>query len=744
MTRIILSITLLVSTSSFGQQFWGSLTPGQYPVGFKIIREHDDSRGNRPMLVAVWYPGKQSASAKTVLFKDYLASGIINSSFSPPSDSEKKFRYDDFHQTMERPFVSGGQKISGSEWNRVLNIASAAKWDLPEAAGKFPTVLMSSEPEGLSITAEYLASNGFVVAAVNAPYDGQQQPPDSLLWVEPAADILWLKNYTRTLKNTDQSKLAAIGFGGGIQSAFFLTMKTSDINALVNLEGGVFGQRSLTDKSVEYEPSKMKSTMLHIVTPYQRNEDDLGQVNALVNTKLYPAYIQNEGLRHHDFSIYGRVLNKGLNMRGTLADNADQAFVAVHKMILEFLKLASGGKANTFAVDRRFMPHIALENSASRSEPGLVLHQPAMDNVMIEQGKTFKTVNDTSLVFDVYYPRGFDKKHELPVVVFVNGVGSMQLHRWKIYQDWGRLVAANGFVAVNYQTRRNHALDDSESLLDHLAAHSTELSIDKEKIGLWSCSANVSTGLPLAMQEKRGNVKALVVYYGMVQAPPNSNPHYRQDLEMLIVRAGLDFRNLNVGIENFVNMALLEDLHFDLINFPEGQHAFDTFDDTPRSREIILQTVDFFKRTLAKDHPVPEKSVLTNSRIWNGIIEQKNVDEVLTEWKEAVAMYRGMNHSQWYNHVIDERYLIQVGYALLDAGRVDDALKVFFANQEQFPASANAYDALGDAYEKAGDKAKAVSFAKKAIQKLTDQTDIPQQLREAIKASAEDKIRRLE
>src|ERR1044071_502787 len=108
---------------------------------------------------------------------------------------------------------------------------------------------------------------------------------------------------------------------------------------------------------------------------------------------------------------------------------------------------------------------------ARSQNPGLVLHQPAMDKVTVEEGKKFMAANDTTLVFDIYYPQGFDKKQQLPVVVFVNGVGSMELHRWKIYQDWGRLVAANGLIGVTYQTRRNHAADDSERMLDYLGAH---------------------------------------------------------------------------------------------------------------------------------------------------------------------------------------------------------------------------------------------------------------------------------
>jgi len=374
-------------------------------------------------------------------------------------------------------------------------------------------------------------------------------------------------------------------------------------------------------------------------------------------------------------------------------------------------------------------------------EAGLVLQQPAMDKVKIEEGKTFKTGKDTTLLFDIYYPNDFDKKQALPVIVFVNGIGSLELYRWNIYKDWAKLIAANGMIAVNYQTRRDKSMVDTESILDHLGSHSGELGIDKDKIGLWSCSANVGIGIPIAMKETRSSIKALVVYYGTAQYPSGTKPYYRQDLEMQIVRAGLDFRNLNVGMGSFIQTALTEDFHFEYINYPEGQHAFDAFDNTPRSREIILQTVDFYKRVLSKDHTAPAKTVLTNSRLWNQIVVESKVDETLKEWKAAVAMYSKMpGHSPWYNHVMDERNLNQMGYELLQAGRTSDALKVFTANQEQFPESPNTYDALADGYEKAGDKVKAISFSKKAIEKIKPDTRGGNEIRK----SAEDKLKRLQ
>lgn len=356
----IFVLALLCAANCAAQPLWGGLKHGVYQVGFKLVQERDQSRNGRPMVVSLWYPAKASASAQPVLFKDYLSAGIITPSLSQPTNAQKESAYEEFRTLLEKPFLFGGAPVAKEDFNKVLELPSAAKWNAAEADGTFPCVLISTEPESLSVTAEFLASNGFVVAAINAPY-GNVQPPDSLLWVEPTADILWLANYTKKLKNIDQSKLACLGFGGGIQSSFFLTMKMEGIKALVNLEGGVFGPRSLTDKSVEYHPEKMRTPMLHIVASFQRNEDDVKQQRALVNTKIYRAYIQHDGLRHHDFSMFGRVFNKGLKMRGSLGDIADQTYVAAHGMILVFLKLSTAGRTAEFMTDDRYMPFISME-----------------------------------------------------------------------------------------------------------------------------------------------------------------------------------------------------------------------------------------------------------------------------------------------------------------------------------------------------------------------------------------------
>jgi len=331
----------------------------------------------------------------------------------------------------------------------------------------------------------------------------------------------------------------------------------------------------------------------------------------------------------------------------------------------------------------------------------------------------------------------------LPVVIFNNGVGSNELPGWRVYQDWARLVAVNGMIAINHQSRRDKTLKDSEDLVDYLQQHAAELKLDKNRVAIWACSANVSVGLPLAMQPERKYIRALVMYYGAGQ--PKDQVIKRQDLEIQVVRAGLDFYNLNKSLEGFVQKAMISDAHIEFINYPEGQQAFDVFDATPRSKAIIQQTLAFLKQKLAKDFPANESFILTNSLLWHMVLEEKKTEEVIGEFKKAMTRYSKMpNHSPWFNHVIDERNLNQLGYELLKNDRIEEAIRILVANQEAFPESPNVYDGLGDAYEKAGDKVKALANSKTALEKLEKTTNLQPQMKEAIRASAEAKIKRLQ
>ncbi|MCP3142957.1 beta-lactamase family protein [Pyxidicoccus xibeiensis] len=86
----------------------------------------------------------------------------------------------------------------------------------------------------------------------------------------------------------------------------------------------------------------------------------------------------------------------------------------------------------------------------------------------------------------------------------------------------------------------------------------------------------------------------------------------------------------------------------------------------------------------------------------------KGADAVLT-WYEA-------RHKAGPAEGLSPGILNQVGYSLLWAGKVPDALKVFEANVKHYPADANAYDSLGEAYLKAGKNPEAILNYKKSLE----------------------------
>ena len=69
---------------------------------------------------------------------------------------------------------------------------------------------------------------------------------------------------------------------------------------------------------------------------------------------------------------------------------------------------------------------------------------------------------------------------------------------------------------------------------------------------------------------------------------------------MFIARAGLDNYRLNQEMDIFLKKALASNADIELMNHPDGRHGFDILDDNPRSREIIVRSMDFVTSKLNK------------------------------------------------------------------------------------------------------------------------------------------------
>jgi tetratricopeptide (TPR) repeat protein len=90
----------------------------------------------------------------------------------------------------------------------------------------------------------------------------------------------------------------------------------------------------------------------------------------------------------------------------------------------------------------------------------------------------------------------------------------------------------------------------------------------------------------------------------------------------------------------------------------------------------------------------------------------------------------------------EEKALLAQGYQLIQSGRMNEAVALFREAVARYPRSANARDSLADAYEAAGDFANAVTFARQALELLPTDPNADPQFREAVRASAEGKLKR--
>jgi hypothetical protein len=269
---------------------------------------------------------------------------------------------------------------------------------------------------------------------------------------------------------------------------------------------------------------------------------------------------------------------------------------------------------------------VSDSNQKDLANERVVYRIPDMDKVAVRLDVKYKTINDTELTMDLYYPPNLEISSRLPVVIFVNGFsdeviqkrGGSKLKDMGQYKSWGKLTAASGLIGIAYETVQPDA--DIDSVIDYIRKNGSSLNIDADRMGMWACSGNVPTALSVIKQESREYLRCAVLYYGYMltgdqkyQAQIDSMAqkygfypgglkdveHLHHDVPLFIVRVGLDRNpNLNQTIDHFIHEAISRNDSIIFINYNDGRHAFDMNDDNDKSREIIKQTLEFTKTHL--------------------------------------------------------------------------------------------------------------------------------------------------
>lgn len=255
------------------------------------------------------------------------------------------------------------------------------------------------------------------------------------------------------------------------------------------------------------------------------------------------------------------------------------------------------------------------------------LQLDGMDAVTVRRDIAYGPT-DRGLGFDLYYPPDETDDGLWPAVIIVAGYpGTMEPRPTTLtYKEIGwtvsmcQLIAVSGMAAIAYTNREPVA--DLQALFEHVHEHAGSLRIDPARVGVVAVSGNVPTALTTIMKDASRTPVCAVFGCGCLLdldgatdvadaarqfgfANPGVGRTFadlRRDVPLLITRAGRDqFPAMNASIDRFIRQGLIENLPITFVNHAEGPHAFDLFDDSRTSRDIVRLTLRFLRQYLTAE-----------------------------------------------------------------------------------------------------------------------------------------------
>ncbi len=175
-----------------------------------------------------------------------------------------------------------------------------------------------------------------------------------------------------------------------------------------------------------------------------------------------------------------------------------------------------------------------------------------------------------------------------------------------------------------------------------------------------------------------------------------------------------------------------------LVHYANGGHGTEIFQAHP---ELMAAITEWYVTTLIKtpgQAPAAKESAALppQVQVLNTIDEQGGAAKVQAQLQAA------RRHDP-KAELFDETVVNLMGYEHMQNGEMEYAVEIFKLNVVAYPNSPNVYDSLGDAYFATGQKELARANAKQALELLPSDTTDPQPRKDAIKASAEGKLKQL-
>ena len=237
----------------------------------------------------------------------------------------------------------------------------------------------------------------------------------------------------------------------------------------------------------------------------------------------------------------------------------------------------------------------------------IVYQIPGMENCLVKRDIVYKVEAGIELAMDIYAPQGISASR-LPGVLLVHGgplVAELPPPKeWAAFRSYGQLLAASGLIGITFNYR--HAPDtdwdvsaaDISTAVQYLSDHSQELGLDPARFCTWIFSGG-GRFLPALLESAGSWLSCLVIYYALLEYPDQGNNAalLAQAFQkpILAVRAGYDNPILNRSMDAFIAEASAAQARLTVIDYAQGYHGFDIFQDNQTSQAIVAETLDFIR-----------------------------------------------------------------------------------------------------------------------------------------------------
>jgi hypothetical protein len=338
----------------------GALTSGPHGVGFTTFRIADPTRPHGPkrdlsgaaittdrsrvLDVHLWYPA--AGTAGTVMtFADYMTAHLSG-------DDVQAVRERD---AAVRTFIGRFGPLTDDAWVGLKQTTLLARRDGPAAPGRYPLVIGMLRPLSTTLTNEYLASHGYVVAMVDGE-EARNYTDAGPALEEGVRDMEFAIAALRARPNVDAASLAALGFSGSGFSQILLAMRHPDVDAVCDLESAIFDDRVMfaLKHGWGYDLGALRVPFLHTYSvPLSKLENTIADFEGMRYSTRYRYLVEAPGIHHWDFATEGMAASTLPGVRGDAAPRLRAAFETTNRYVLAFFNAYVKGDAAELAFLRR-------------------------------------------------------------------------------------------------------------------------------------------------------------------------------------------------------------------------------------------------------------------------------------------------------------------------------------------------------------------------------------------------------